>query len=197
MKIILETPRLLIKTLDKNYAKKVLAYNTENKDFFKSTEPLKSEDFYTVKAQKKILNFEQKELRNGTKIHFYIFLKTPKKVSSISRILTSNTSNKIIGSITFSNIIRGVFQSCFLGYKLHKDYIRNGFMEEALKESIGYMFKYVGLHRIEANIMPDNYPSLELAKKLGFVSEGYAPKYLKINGKWEDHIHFSMINENV
>ncbi len=69
-------------------------------------------------------------------------------------------------------------------------------MEEALREVINYAFFTLNLHRIEANIMPYNEASIKLVEKLNFKREGLAPKYLKINGTWEDHIHFSLINEN-
>ena len=59
------------------------------------------------------------------------------------------------------------------------------------------LFKELKLHRIEANIMPHNKPSLELAKRLGFEYEGLAKKYLKINGKWEDHVHMTIINYDI
>jgi [ribosomal protein S5]-alanine N-acetyltransferase len=59
------------------------------------------------------------------------------------------------------------------------------------------MFQELGLHRIEANIMPKNKRSLRVVEKLGFYNEGLAYKYLKINGKWEDHIHMVLLNDKV
>ena len=59
------------------------------------------------------------------------------------------------------------------------------------------MFNDYKLHRIEANIMPRNEPSLKVAKKLGFIDEGILHKYLKINGKWQDHIHMALINNKL
>lgn len=197
MKIYLETERLILKTLDKKYAKNVLRYYEENKDFFEPLDPKKSESFFTLEEQTNILNVEENELKNGRQIRFYIFLKDKENTNFTNKLFRSKNEEKIIGSIAFSNIIGGVFSSCFLGYKLHKNYLRQGFMSEALSASISYIFNEVGLHRIEANIMPGNEASLNLIKSLGFIREGYAPKYLKINGKWEDHIHFSLINDEV
>jgi len=70
-------------------------------------------------------------------------------------------------------------------------------MTEAIQKGIEIMFNEFGLHRIEANIMPGNKPSLRVVEKLGFYNEGLAYKYLKINGKWEDHIHMVLLNESV
>lgn len=59
------------------------------------------------------------------------------------------------------------------------------------------IFDDMKLHRIEANIMPKNKQSLKVVEKLGFYDEGLAYKYLKINGKWEDHIHMVLLNNKI
>jgi [ribosomal protein S5]-alanine N-acetyltransferase len=91
----------------------------------------------------------------------------------------------------------GAFLSCHLGYKLDKDEINKGYITEAIQKGIEVMFNEFGLHRIEANIMPKNKRSLRVVEKLGFYNEGLAYKYLKINDKWEDHIHMVLLNDNV
>jgi len=70
-------------------------------------------------------------------------------------------------------------------------------MTEALQEAIAFLFEEWKLHRIEANINPDNQASLRVVEKLGFYNEGLAKKYLKINGKWEDHIHKLLYTKSV
>ena len=70
-------------------------------------------------------------------------------------------------------------------------------MTEALHAAIVIVFKEIKLHRIEANIMPHNKPSIDLVKRLGFEYGGLAKKYLKINGKWEDHIHMTILNDEI
>jgi ribosomal-protein-alanine N-acetyltransferase len=82
-----------------------------------------------------------------------------------------------------------------MGYKLDKDELNKGYITEALRKGIDIMFNEYGLHRIEANIMPKNSRSLRVAEKLGFYNEGLALKYLKISGRWEDHIHMVLRNE--
>lgn len=182
MGVSLETKNLIIRTLDERYAKKTLKYYDDNKDFFKEYDPLRSPNFYTISEQVKILYHERQQLRKGKDIRLYISLKE---------------EDKLIGCISLSNIVGGAFMSCYLGYKLHKDYLRQGYMEEALMEVIDYAFKTLKLHRIEANIMPNNEASIKLVEKLNFKREGLAPKYLKINGAWEDHIHYSLINDKL
>ncbi|WP_330651588.1 GNAT family N-acetyltransferase [Tepidibacter aestuarii] len=70
-------------------------------------------------------------------------------------------------------------------------------MSEAIKKGIDIIFNQYKLHRIEANIMPKNKASLRVVEKLGFYNEGLALKYLKINGKWEDHIHMVLLNDKL
>jgi len=67
----------------------------------------------------------------------------------------------------------------------------------ALKSGVKFIFNTVGLHRIEANIMPRNISSLKVVEKLGFQNEGLSPNYLKINAMWEDHLHMVLRNENL
>ncbi|MDF2805036.1 MAG: alanine acetyltransferase [Anaerocolumna sp.] len=99
--------------------------------------------------------------------------------------------------ISFSNIVRGAFLSCHLGYSLDEQYINQGYVTEAIRTGIEVIFKEYKLHRIEANIMPRNLRSKKVCEKLGFKEEGLAKDYLKINGKWEDHIHMVLLNDEV
>jgi len=103
----------------------------------------------------------------------------------------------VLGSIALNNIVRGAFQSCHLGYKMDQNNINKGYMTEGLEKVIDYAFNVLKLHRIEANIMPHNAASLRVVEKLGFYNEGLAKKYLKINGRWEDHIHMVLLNESL
>ena len=93
------------------------------------------------------------------------------------------------------NIIRVAFLSCHLGYKLDKDEINQGYMTEALERAKDIIFDEFGLHRIEANIIPRNTRSMRVVQKLGFHEEGLAYRYLRINGKWEDHVHMALLND--
>ncbi len=102
---------------------------------------------------------------------------------------------RIIGSVALSNIIRGVFQSAFIGYRLDKEEINKGYMTEAIVKMVAIAFEKLSLHRIEANIIPRNTRSIRTVEKAGFEYEGISKKYLKINGVWEDHVHMVILNE--
>jgi len=178
-----ETERLILKVLDKTYASLVLDYYLRNKAFLDPWEPLKNEEFYTEEYHENKLNTDLIDIKNGNSLRLWIFKK--------------DDNNKIIGAVGFSNIVRGVFLSCHLGYKLDKYEINNGYMTEAIQKGIDIIFNEYNLHRIEANIIPRNKASIRVVEKLGFYNEGLAYKYLKINGKWEDHIHMVLLNDKV
>ena len=181
MKTLYKTDRLILKTLDGTYASLVLDYVLRNKDFLEKWETEKNENYFTLDYQKMSLKRDLDNFKLEKSLKFWIFKKNNKK--------------RIIGSISLDNIIRGPFQSCFLGYKLDKDELNKGYMTEAVEKIVEIAFNNNGLHRIEANIMPRNIASIRVVEKLGFYNEGLAKKYILLNGKWEDHIHMVLLNE--
>ncbi|NGX39374.1 MAG: putative ribosomal N-acetyltransferase YdaF [Chlamydiae bacterium] len=104
-------------------------------------------------------------------------------------------SKSIIGMCNFTQMFRGPFHGCYLGYKIDSDYEGQGLMYEALKCSCSYMLDTQNIHRIMACYMPANRRSGILLKRLGFQKEGVAKQYLLVNGKWEDHVLTSLINQ--
>ncbi|HET6870675.1 MAG TPA: GNAT family protein [Solirubrobacteraceae bacterium] len=93
----------------------------------------------------------------------------------------------IVGFINISEIVRGLFQSAFLGYAAMAGYEGQGYMREGLELVMARAFTELGLHRLEANIQPGNQASIALVRGAGFVKEGFSERYLKIGGRWRDH----------
>jgi [ribosomal protein S5]-alanine N-acetyltransferase len=178
-----ETKRLHLEILDPSGATLVADYYRRNRDFLEEWESRRSEEFYTPTYHEQQLAVDFSSIEQGSLFRLWLCKK--------------GTAHKIIGCISFNNIVMGPFCSCFLGYSLDDREINQGFMTEALQKGIEIVFEEMNLHRIEANIMPRNRQSLRVAEKLGFYHEGLALKYLKINGVWEDHIHMIRLNENV
>jgi ribosomal-protein-alanine N-acetyltransferase len=102
----------------------------------------------------------------------------------------------IIGSINLSQIFFGGFRSAYLGYYVGGAYTAHGYMTEALQLMLGYAFRRLKLHRIEANIQPDNVASLALVRRAGFEREGFSRRYLKIAGRWRDHERWAILVED-
>lgn len=105
-------------------------------------------------------------------------------------------SNNIVGVFNVSEIVRGLFQSAYLGFYATSDYAGKGYMSAGLKLVLQKVFNEMGLHRLEANIQPENTQSIQLIKKNGFRYEGFSPRYLKINNEWRGHEHWAITFED-
>ena len=101
----------------------------------------------------------------------------------------------VIGSASLSSIVRGFFQAAYLGYVIAGTHEGRGLMQEGLDALIRFAFEELNLHRIMANYQPDNARSKAVLERLGFVTEGLAPKYLLINGVWRDHALTALTND--
>jgi ribosomal-protein-alanine N-acetyltransferase len=99
---------------------------------------------------------------------------------------------EIVGVFTVSQIVRGAFQSAYLGYYAHQRYAGQGMMREAMEQLLDHAFGPLALHRLEANIQPGNQPSIALARGAGFRLEGFSPRYLLIGGQWRDHERYAI-----
>jgi len=102
----------------------------------------------------------------------------------------------LVGVYNFSEIVRGAFQSAFLGYFAFAPLAGKGLMSEGLAAALDIAFRRLKLHRVEVNIQPTNTRSLALATRLGFTREGYSRRYVKISGRWRDHVRFAMLAED-
>ncbi len=101
----------------------------------------------------------------------------------------------IAGVVNVSEIVRGAFESAYLGYYAHATWAGRGCMREGLALVIGHAFHRLGLHRLEANVQPANAASLALVRRLGFRKEGVSPRYLKVGGRWRDHERWAILAE--
>jgi ribosomal-protein-alanine N-acetyltransferase len=182
--IMLQTDRLVLRTIDSSFAARCLDYVMRNREFVKAWNPAVDESFYTLAAQEARLQLDRELLAQDRSVRLWLFKREDRAFE------------RIVGDLAFSNIVRGAFQSCHLGYKIDGAESSRGLMTEALARAISFAFVELKLHRIEANIMPRNARSIRVVEKLGFVNEGLSRKYLKIAGVWEDHLHYVLLNPN-
>jgi ribosomal-protein-alanine N-acetyltransferase len=103
----------------------------------------------------------------------------------------------MLGGITLGHIRRGASQTASLGYWLGEAYANQGYMSEAVRLVVDYAFTGLALHRVEAACMIDNEASMQVLLNNQFREEGYASRYLKINGKWVDHVLFGLCRDDL
>jgi ribosomal-protein-alanine N-acetyltransferase len=101
---------------------------------------------------------------------------------------------ELVGVVNVSEIVRGSFQSAYLGYYAFRPFAGTGLMRAGLAKVIRHAFAKLKLHRLEANIQPSNTRSIRFAKSMGFRREGFSPRYLKIAGRWRDHERWAILS---
>jgi ribosomal-protein-alanine N-acetyltransferase len=153
----------------------------ESRDFLVPWEPAWPYDALTRSAFRRRVKAYRSEMRQGTSYSFLVFRKG---------------DSTLIGGVTLSNLRRGVAQSASLGYWAGARHSRQGYMTEALAAALGFAFGPLGLHRVEAACLPDNAASRALLIRSGFREEGYAREYLRINGRWQDHVLFGLLRDD-
>ena len=180
--LALDTDNLRLAVLRKSEAARVAEYLQNNRDFHKQFSQTHTDDYFTVSTQKKYLAYDCNSFLEGSLVPLWITLKD---------------DNKIIGRVSFFNFAYGGMMSCACGYHLDKDHTGKGYMTEALKSAMAFVFDEYKMHRIEAFIVPENEPSLNLVKRVGFHYEGKRYSYMHINGRYRDHEAFYMLEDDM
>jgi len=170
---------IFIRQLELSDAEDLLKLEVENRDFFQLYSPLKDEKFYTIDGQVE-------------RIEKNVLLTKQDSVYSFGIFLTD--SKQLIGNVTLSEVARGNYQSCWIGYYLDRKHNGKGYMTKAVKLVVDYGFNELKLHRIEAGVMPHNIRSIKVLEKAGFHKEGIAIENVKINGRWENHQTLAIVN---
>jgi [ribosomal protein S5]-alanine N-acetyltransferase len=132
----------------------------------------------------------------GTPERFAAYLDRAARDDHEAFLLRHQPCGQLIGYVNINNIIRGAFQSGYLGYAAFAGHEGQGLMTRGLAAVLDQAFGELGLHRVEANIQPGNARSLALVRRLGFQQEGFSPRYLKIDGDWRDHERWTLLTEN-
>jgi [ribosomal protein S5]-alanine N-acetyltransferase len=101
----------------------------------------------------------------------------------------------LVGEVSLGSVVRGPFQSCFIGYWIDVEHAGRGYVPEGVALIIRYGFETLRLHRLEAAIVPRNAKSRRVAEKLGLRDEGTARRFLQIRGIWEDHVRYAITLE--
>jgi [ribosomal protein S5]-alanine N-acetyltransferase len=157
-------------------AASLLDFMRENRAFLEQWEPARDEDFLTLAVQLAEIEAAAADAAADRRYAFGVF-----------------HEGELIGRLALNEVVRGVFQNAYLGYSIGERWNGHGFATEAVRLTVGLAFETLGLHRIQAAVMPRNAASIRVLEKNGFREEGYAVSYLCINGVWEDHRIFARL----
>lgn len=175
------TERLLLRQLPARYAPAVADYGVRSAEYHRPWDPIRPAEWWEPQVVAARLDAEIADADAGRSLAVYL---SPREEPDL-----------IVGRIALANIVRGAYWGCHVGYGLAPDAAGRGLMTEALDEAVRIAFEELRLHRVEANVIPENVRSLALVRRCGFAEEGLSPRYLKIAGRWRDHMRFARIND--
>jgi ribosomal-protein-alanine N-acetyltransferase len=115
---------------------------------------------------------------------------------SLGFLAVRRDDRALAGVLNLSEIVHGAFESAYLGYYALLPHAGAGHMQEAMVLVLDTAFRDLGLHRVEANVQPGNARSLALVLRTGFAREGYSPRYVKVGGRWRDHVRLAILAED-
>jgi ribosomal-protein-alanine N-acetyltransferase len=144
-------------------------------------EPKWARDELTRSCFRRRLRQFQRELRDDIGYAYLVF---------------SEADTQLVGGLNISNVRRGVAQAASLGYWIGLPHVGRGLMTDAVHAVVRFAFGPLGLNRLEAACLPNNFASARVLEKTGFVQEGRARRYLKINGEWQDHDLFALLHDD-
>jgi ribosomal-protein-alanine N-acetyltransferase len=177
---LIETDRLVLRLAEVKDVPEVIRYYSENRDHLQPFSPTFTADFLDQATWLEQVRNRAEELDATAGFRAFLF---PRAIPS-----------RIIGNLNLTQVHRGAFQSCVLGYNLAAGEQGKGYMTEGVRAAVAFAFGTWGLHRVAANYMPRNTRSAAVLERCGFKVEGHAPAYLMINGRWEDHVLTAITN---
>lgn len=177
--LTIKTDRLALRMADESDISSIIAYFQKNRAHFAPTDPAMPEGFYTEPFWRERVEKSRLEFQSESSLRLFLF---------------PGESKQVIGTVNFTQMFRGPFQACYVGYGIDLEHQGRGLMYEALVAAIQFVFRDLNFHRIMANHLSENERSAHLLKRLGFTVEGLARNYLLINGAWRDHVLNSLHN---
>jgi ribosomal-protein-alanine N-acetyltransferase len=119
------------------------------------------------------------------------------QVTAVGFVVCLRSTGQIVGFVSISRIERASYEKGVLGYGAFVPHQGRGYMTEGVRLAVRYGFEQLRLHRLEADIQPENVTSLRLAAKAGLRREGFSPGLIRINGVWRDHERWAIVNPAV
>jgi [ribosomal protein S5]-alanine N-acetyltransferase len=171
----LRTERLVLRASDPALAAAAADYYRRNREAHARWNPPQAEAMFTHDGQRERLAASASAVAAGTLVGWWLF--------------APDAPDLALGQIHLAHIARAPFCNALLGYSIDAAHEGRGLMREALEAALADAFgARIGLHRVQANVRPENIRSLALLERLGFEREGLAREYLFIDGAWRDHV---------
>ena len=148
-----------------------------NREFLAPWEPVRDDGYFTGDGQRAVVEAALDGRERGATLPHVIL----------------DDSGRVVGRITLNEIVRGPFQSCSVGYWVSGTDNGRGLATAAVRDIVGVAFDELGLHRVQAGTLLDNVRSQRVLERNGFVRFGVAPKYLHIDGEWQDHALYQVV----
>lgn len=182
---VLETDRLVLRPIRTNDIPELYKALRRNIDHLRpfSPQPAPEDRRVTLALASREVTRWRTLWRRGDSYAFFLF---PKGVRQ---------HPPVVGRVTLGRVTRGAFMNAYLGYFIDKDEQGKGLSSEAVRAVVTFAFDVLGLHRVQAAIMPRNASSLRVAERCNFRKEGHALRYLQIAGSWENHDLFAITTE--
>ena len=152
----------------------------ENREFLAPWEPSREESWFTVAGQRTAVQAMLERVDQGTALSCVVLV-----------------SGEVVGRVDLSNVVRGAVQSCSIGYWIARATTGRGLATAAVGEMLRRAFDDLGLHRVEAATLPHNVASQRVLERNGFSRYGLAPQYVRIAGRWQDHVLFQVLDERM
>lgn len=175
----LRTATTSIRALRASDAEDLLDLRVRNREFFAPWEPVPAPGHFTLGGQRLDIECCEEDAVAGRAYVFGIF----------------DGSQTLVGRVALTSVVRLSWCNANLGYYVGREHTGKGHATDAVRLAVTFAFRDAGLHRVQAGVMPANTASLRVVAKAGFRREGYAPRYLRIAGRWEDHVLFAVTAE--
>jgi ribosomal-protein-alanine N-acetyltransferase len=158
-------------------ARGLAAVRVANRERLRPYEPIRTDDFYTEPGQRAVIDER-------------LALHADDRCVPLAIV---DADDEVVGEMTLSSVIRGAFQSASVGYWVSDHVAGRGAASAALRDARQIAFGRLGLHRLQGETLTDNVASQRVLERAGFVRYGVAPDYLRIDGRWQEHVLYRCI----
>jgi len=178
---VIESERVMLRTPQMSDFPAWAELRASSREFLMPWEPLWAPDELSRASFRRRVRHYMRDLREDVGYALFIH---------------DTATSELVGGLTLCNVRRGVTQSCTLGYWIGADYANQGYMTAAVRAVVPFVFDSLELHRLEAACLPNNTASMRLLERTGFKQEGLARRYLLINGIWQDHLLYALLDSD-